>query len=227
MTSLEYDALQLAISNKARVLYTLYLRPRANMKEGTVDLNYADILNLLNAKEKVIELGRQINALLKELSSVGLIELQAEQDLKRSLNKETITLPLVKPISVAQINTDNMSLNHHAMEIEWRPETQVFEQICQLIGLIEHGYSTEELGEFIAYWLGYPERRFTDYQWTQKFVLSIKLRRQRFPVSKQQTKVGHQWVTLDATIEIDDNVRQLVEQYSNKEDSHKKDNEKK
>lgn len=220
MTSLEYDALQLAISNNARVFYCLYLRPKANIKEAKVELNYPEIMNLLNAKERVIELGRQINSLLKELSNVGLIELQLHQSLKKSLNKETVFLPLVKPLSITQIDTQNMSLTHHSMSIEWRPETQVFEQICQLIGVIEQGYSTEELGEFIAYWMGYPERRFTDYQWTQKFVLSIKLRRQRFPISKQQTKVGHQWVTLGASIEIDDNVRQLVEQYSHKKDSH-------
>lgn len=216
MTSLELDALQLAISNNARVLYSIYLRPRVQLNDSLCTLHYPEILRLLNAKQNVVELGRHINALLVELNNVGLIELSPQQDLKRSLNKQQVRLPLIKPITLDQKNTQDLP-NHHQMTIEWRPQTDVFEQVCQLVGVIEQGYSTEELGEYIAYWLGYPERKFTDYQWTQKFVLNIKLRRQRFPISKQQSKVGHQWVTLDASIEIDENVRRLVDKYSEKQ----------
>jgi DNA replication protein DnaT len=102
------------------------------------------------------------------------------------------------------------------MNVSWRPDADLFEQLCQLVGVIDKGYSADELGEYIAYWLGYPEKQFTDYQWTQKFVLNIKQRRQRLPVNKEQTKVGHQWITPQAGIEIDDNVKQLVEKYSGK-----------
>jgi hypothetical protein len=35
-------------------------------------------------------------------------------------------------------------------------------------------------------------------------------------VNKEQTKIGHQWITPQAGLEIDDNVKQLVEKYSGK-----------
>lgn len=220
MNSLEIDALQLSISNHARVLYALYLRPKVNQEDQKVKLVYSEILHLLNAKETQIQLGRQVNALLKELHKIGLIELFDEQDFKRSLNQQCVSLPLIKnPINttIPKMPTgQSAESTHYQMNIDWRPETEIFEQICQLVGVIEQGYSTEELGEFIAYWLGQPHRLFTTYQWTQKFVLIIKQRRQRFPISKQQSKVGHQWVTLDVDIEIDENVRQLVQKYSGK-----------
>ena len=217
MTSLELDALQLAISNNARVLYSIYLRPKASNHEPSVELNYPEIMRLLNAKQDEIQLGRHINSLLKELFNVGLITLNESQDLKLSLNRQTVFLALMKPVGINNITPSSANKHEYlSMHIDWRPDDAVFDQLCQLIGLIDKGYSTEELGEFIAYWIGYPERRFSEYQWTQKFALNIKLRRQRFPISKQQTKVGHQWVPLSADIEIDDNVRQLVEKYSEK-----------
>jgi len=174
-------------------------------------------MRLLNAKQDEIQLGRHINSLLKELFNVGLITLNESQDLKLSLNRQTVFLALMKPVGINNITPSSANKHEYlSMHIDWRPDDAVFDQLCQLIGLIDKGYSTEELGEFIAYWIGYPERRFSEYQWTQKFALNIKLRRQRFPISKQQTKVGHQWVPLSADIEIDDNVRQLVEKYSEK-----------
>ena len=215
MNSLELDALQLSMSNDARALYAVYLAPKASSSKGSVLLSYKDIIQFLNSKEEVLTLGRQVNSLLKELDSVGLIRIDEEQSFKRSLNKQRVHLPLSISKEIGDIATDK----HQAfvkMNVAWRPNAELFEQICQLVGVIDKGYSADELGEYIAYWLGYPEKQFTDYQWTQKFVLNIKQRRQRQPVNKEQTKIGHQWITPQAGLEIDDNVKQLVEKYSGK-----------
>jgi DNA replication protein DnaT len=172
-------------------------------------------MHFLNSKEEVVTLGRQVNSLFKELDNVGLISINHDQSYKRSLNKQVIHLPLSISRDLFDISTDKHQ-SFVKMNVSWRPDADLFEQLCQLVGVIDKGYSADELGEYIAYWLGYPEKQFTDYQWTQKFVLNIKQRRQRLPVNKEQTKVGHQWITPQAGIEIDDNVKQLVEKYSGK-----------
>jgi hypothetical protein len=215
MNSLELDALQLSMSNHARALYSVYLVSKSKSMKGNVTLSYKDIMDFLNGKEEVVTLGRQVNSLLKELDSVGLIRINHEQSYKRSLNNQVIHLPLSISKDLFDISTDKHQ-SFIKMNINWRPDADLFEQLCQLVGVIDKGYSADELGEYIAYWLGYPEKQFTDYQWTQKFVLNIKQRRQRLPVNKEQTKVGHQWITPQASIEIDDNVKQLIEKYSGK-----------
>ena len=213
MNSLELDALQLSMSNHARALYSVYLVSKSKSMKGNVTLSYKDIMHFLNGKEEVVTLGRQVNSLLKELGSVGLIKISHDQSYKRSLNNQVIHLPLSISRDLFDISTDKHQ-SFVKMKVSWRPDADLFEQLCQLVGVIDKGYSADELGEYIAYWLGYPEKQFTDYQWTQKFVLNIKQRRQRLPVNKEQTKVGHQWITPQAGIEIDDNVKQLVEKYS-------------
>jgi hypothetical protein len=215
MNSLELDALQLSMSNHARALYTVHLAPKADKTKGDVTLSYKEIMLFLNSKEEVVTLGRQVNSLLKELDNVGLISINEEQSFKRSLNNQVIHLPLSVSQEISNIATDKHQ-SFVKMNVNWRPNAELFEQICQLVGVIDKGYSADELGEYIAYWLGYPEKQFTDYQWTQKFVLNIKQRRQRQPVNKEQTKIGHQWITPQAGLEIDDNVKQLVEKYSGK-----------
>nr|WP_297348779.1 DnaT-like ssDNA-binding domain-containing protein [uncultured Glaciecola sp.] len=215
MNSLELDALQLSMSNHARALYSVYLASKGNLTKGNVTLSYKDIMQFLNGKEEIVTLGRQVNSLLKELDNVGLIKINSEQSYKRSLNNQIIYLPLSVSPEISDITTDKHQ-SFVKMNVNWRPNAELFEQICQLVGVIDKGYSADELGEYIAYWLGYPEKQFTDYQWTQKFVLNIKQRRQRLPVNKEQTKVGHQWITPQAGLEIDDNVKQLVEKYSGK-----------
>jgi hypothetical protein len=215
MNSLELDALQLSMSNHARALYSVYLISKSNAIKGNVTISYKDSMHFLNGKEEVVTLGRQVNSLFKELDNVGLISINHDQSYKRSLNKQVIHLPLSISRDLFDISTDKHQ-NFVKMNVSWRPDADLFEQLCQLVGVIDKGYSADELGEYIAYWLGYPEKQFTDYQWTQKFVLNIKQRRQRLPVNKEQTKVGHQWITPQAGIEIDDNVKQLVEKYSGK-----------
>jgi hypothetical protein len=215
MNSLELDALQLSMSNHARALYSVYLISKSGSMKGNVTISYKDIMHFLNGKEEVVTLGRQVNSLFKELDSVGLISINHDQSYKRSLNNQVIHLPLSISQDLFDISTDKHQ-SFVKMNVSWRPDADLFEQLCQLVGVIDKGYSADELGEYIAYWLGYPEKQFTYYQWTQKFVLNIKQRRQRLPVNKEQSKVGHQWITPQAGIEIDDNVKQLVEKYSGK-----------
>ena len=68
--------------------------------------------------------------------------------------------------------------------------------ICQLCGLIDPHYDEEERGEFIAYWLGRPERFATQHQWMMKFVKMLKSRRYQ---RKQTDTIGYQQMTVATT----------------------------
>lgn len=215
MNELELSALKQALSNEARVLYCLYLRPLITSTSSTVSINNKAILSVLNAQRTTVTLGREISALFKELYQVGLIEIEGESSFQKSLNQQSVRLCL----STININLEDPKLHqqHQKMSISWRPEPSLFTQVCQLVGVIDLDYNADELGEFIAYWLGRPEIQQSQYQWTQKFVLHLKQRRIRYPVAQNTasgTRVGHQWVTPKAGIEFDDNVKKLISKYS-------------
>ena len=211
MNELELETLQTPLSNLARVLYCLYLRPQINGSSKKVRINNKAILSLINNKKAVITMGRQISALFKELHSAGLVEVDANTDFSKSLHNHQITLPLTAlPQS---LENPQFHSQHKSMKLDWRPVQSIFEDLCQLVGLIEKTYSADELGEFIAYWLGRIDSQCTEYQWTQKLVIHLKQRRQRLPLSEQKSKAGHQYVTPSAGIVFDDNVKQLINQY--------------
>lgn len=211
MNELELETLQTPLSNLARVLYCLYLRPQLKANSQKVTVNNKAILTLINNKKTVITMGRQIGALLKELHDVGLIEIQTDVDFSKSLHMQAITLPL----SALPHSLENPLFHsqHKSMRLDWRPVESIFEDLCQLVGVIEKTYSADELGEFIAYWLGRIDTQCTEYQWTQKLVIHLKQRRQRLPLAEQKSKAGHQYVTPSAGIVFDDNVKQLVNKY--------------
>lgn len=211
MTDIELEALESKLSNLARVLYCLYLRPQIKLGQSSAKVNNKSILNLLNKHETVIERGRQINQLFEQLMQIGLIESSDTIDFTKSLNKHTFTLPLMAlPQS---LEDPTLHGNYSSMHLRWRPLVNVFEDLCSLIGLIEKTYSAEELGEFIAYWLGRTETQCSEYTWTQKLVIHLKQRRQRLPLSQQKTAAGHQYVTPAAGIAFDENVKHLIDQY--------------
>jgi hypothetical protein len=215
VNELELTALKQALSNEARVLYCLWLRPKLESSSYKVSINNKSIISLLNAQHTKITLGREISALFKELYHAGLIEIEGEHSFEKSLNKQIVRLCL----SGINVNLEDVSLHqqHHKMSVSWRPQEELFSQICQLVGVIELNYNADELGEFIAYWLGRPEIQQSQYQWIQKFVLHLKQRRIRQPSTQSntsQSKVGHQWVSPKAGIEFDDNVKKLVSKYS-------------
>lgn len=211
MTELELEALNTPLSNLARVVYCVYLRPQPTQGSQKVTVNNKAIIALLNNKKEVISLGRHVSALINELYKVGLVKVSDEIDFTKSLHNLELTLPLTQlPQSIENPLFHNQ---HKSMRLDWRPIDILFSDLCKLVGLIETTYSADELGEFIAYWLGRVDSQCTEYQWTQKLVIHLKQRRQRKPLSEQKTAAGHQYVTPSAGIIFDDNVKKLIEQY--------------
>ena len=211
MNQLELETLNTPLSNLARVVYCIYLRPQLSSGSQKVTVNNKGIIDLVNNKKEVITLGRQVSAIIKELHKVGLVQVPEGTDFTKSLHNQILTLPLTElPQS---IENPQFHSQHKPMRLDWRPIDSVFNDLCQLIGLIETEYSADELGEFIAYWLGRVDSQCTEYQWTQKLVIHLKQRRQRNPLAEQKTAAGHQYVTPSAGIVFDDNVKKLIEQY--------------
>lgn len=189
----------------------LGLRPTADEKTGrTGALNYKALIALLNAKDTHYSLGRQINALIKELVHHGLVSVDENTALDKSFNGKNLQLPL---LTIKQDDYPTLHLQWLPMSADWTPHPSLFDDLAALVGIIDKHYSQAELGEFIAYWMGRPEMQFSQFQWTQKFVFQIKQRRVASGVRTLQ-KVGNQWVTPKAGVEADDNAKQLVAKYS-------------
>ncbi|NCP65588.1 MAG: flavodoxin [Paraglaciecola sp.] len=209
----EQAALQQSLSNEARVLYLLGLKPKVNGHNATTPpLNYKALLGLLNAKEEKFTLGRQLNSLIKELLNVGLVKFDQDVELNHSVNGKTLLLPLLqmKPDAYSKLH-----LEWYAMQLDWQPDHALLSDLAKLVGLIDYQYSTAELGDFVAYWLGRPESQFSQFQWTQKFVFNLK--RQRLATgSGAAHRVGQQLVKQKAGIVADENAKNLVAKYSKK-----------
>lgn len=211
MNELEIEALQSPISNLAKVLYCVYLRPQASVSKPYATVNNKDIVKLLNSHKQEINKGREVNRLFEELNTSGLIETPSNCDLSKSLHKQKIQLPLIAlPKS---LEDPALHAQHKAMHLRWRPAQSIFEDLCALVGVIEATYSADELGEFIAYWLGRVDTHCTEYTWTQKLVIHLKQRRQRLPLAQQKTATGHQYVEPSAGIVFDENVKNLIDKY--------------
>ncbi len=211
MNTLELESLNTPLSNLARVLYCVYLRPQLQQNSLKVTINNKAILQLINNKKQVLTMGRQVSSLLKELHKVGLIDAGDSPDFTKSFHNQSVALPLsVLPQS---LEDPQFHSAHTSMRLDWRPQQSIFEDLCHLVGVIEKTYSADELGEFIAYWLGRIDTQCTAYQWTQKLVIHLKQRRQRLPLAQQKTATGHQYVTPSAGIVFDDNVKKLIEEY--------------
>lgn len=214
MNPSELSALNQPISNDARVLYCLELRTSANSQTGlTNPLNFKQLLNTLNGKEQRFTLGRQINGLLKELIEVGLVDLTCDTPLDKSFNGKQLILPL---FAVKQDDYNTLHMEWSGMSLNWQPTKSLFTDLAQLVGIIDKEYSQNELGEFVAYWMGRPQMQFSQFQWTQKFVFQIKQKRLASGIKPLQ-KVGNQLVTPKAAVEADDNAKKLVEKYSKKQ----------
>ncbi|MEP1448397.1 MAG: DnaT-like ssDNA-binding domain-containing protein [Paraglaciecola sp.] len=210
----EQTALLQSLSNDARILYMLGIKPTANDSTGiTSPLNYKSLLSILNTKDEKFTLGRQVNSLIKELLSVGLVTFQNEVELNHSFNGKTLVLPL----TTMQIDDySRLHLNWHKMHIDWLPNEKLIADLAKLLGIIDYDYNSSELGDFIAYWLGRPESQFSEYQWTQKFVFGLKKKRLAHGFKSVQ-KVGQQIVQTKAGIQADDNAKNLVAKYSKKD----------
>lgn len=214
MNQSELNALSQSISNDARVLYCLGLRPTADEEKGiSQPLNYKNLLTLLNGKNNHYTLGRQINELIKELINAGLVGLHKQTNLNKSFNSETLVLPLLVG---KQDDYTELHLTWSAMTLDWQPNMDLLADLSQLVGIIDKEYSHNELGEFVAYWMGRPQMQFSQFQWTQKFVFQLKQRRLASGINTLQ-KVGSQLVKPKASVEADDNAKKLVEKYRNKQ----------
>lgn len=215
-TQAEYHALCGALSNDARSLYCLGLRPTSNLSTTASEpLNYKFLLALLNGEheqDKPYARGRQINSLLRHLEQAGLVALTAEQSLEQSLNGKSILLPLC---SQAQDDFAHLHRQHQPMKTDWQPDPKLFEQMATLLGLIDKQFEEADVGEFVAYWLGRPTAVFSHFQWTQKFAYSMRKKRQASAGVVKHT-VGGQQVPVAPGIQADDNARKLVEKYSAK-----------
>ncbi len=212
-TQAEYHALSGELSNDARVLYCLGLRPTATIATATsAPLNYKHLLVLLNGdnSDTPYSRGRQINSLLKPLELAGLIALPENQSFEQSLNGQTLLLPLC---AQQQDYFSHLHRHHQPMSARWKPDQRLFEEMAKLIGLIDTQYDDADIGEFIAYWLGRPAAVFSHFQWTQKFTYALKYRRTALGMSPVK-QVGTQKVTVAPGLEADDNARKLVEKYS-------------
>lgn len=210
----EQTALLQNLSNDARILYMLGIKPTANDSTGiTSPLNYKSLLSILNTKDEKFTLGRQVNSLVKELLSVGLVTFQNEVELNHSFNGKTLVLPLT---TMKIDDYSKLHLNWHKMHIDWLPNEKLIADLAKLLGIIDYDYNSSELGDFIAYWLGRPESQFSEYQWTQKFVFNLKKKRLAHGFKSVQ-KVGQQIVQTKAGIQADDNAKNLVAKYSKKD----------
>jgi DNA replication protein DnaT len=207
----EQTALIQALSNDARILYILGIKPTADQSSGaTLPLNYKSLLCILNAKEEKYTLGRQVNSLIKELLAVGLVNFQNEVELNHSFNGKTLVLPLT---TMKEDEYSRLHLNWHTMLLEWQPNQKLISDLAKLVGIIDYEFTKNELGDFIAYWLGRPESQFSEYQWTQKFVFNLKKMRLANGFKNVQ-KVGQQIVQTKAGILADENAKNLVAKYS-------------
>ena len=207
----EQAALLQTLSNEARILYILGIKPTADQTSGvTSPLNYKSLLSILNTKEEKFTLGRQVNTLIKELLSVGLVCFQSDVELNNSFNGKILVLSLT---TMKVDEYSKLHLNWHTMNINWIPDQRLISDLAKLVGIIDYEYTKNELGDFIAYWLGRPESQFSEYQWTQKFVFNLKKMRLAHGFKNVQ-KVGQQIVQTKAGILADDNAKNLVAKYS-------------
>jgi hypothetical protein len=211
MHQAELDILKQSISNNARVLYCLVLRPSAHQSTGiSAPLNFKQIKEILNNGGGKIALGREINELLLELIACELLAPITELDDKGSLNGAQFNLPKMQ-----DTQHSNMHQIRNKMTPDWQPNDKFFQEISQLVGLIQKDYASEELGEFIAYWMGKPEQQLSSWQWTQKFILSLRKNRQ-IKGYNPTSIVGYQQIENQPEVVIDEKTRQLIDKYHGK-----------
>lgn len=211
-TKPELIALQSPLSNAARVLYCLGLRPFANLLSArSQPLQYKPLLALLNEGESekpIYHRGRQINQLLKQLEHVGLVTLPSDVTFEQSLNNVVLILPLCH---TEQSKFDHLHTERKPIHLGWQPDGALFDELASLIGLSNTNYTQQDVGEFVAYWLGRPSTQHTGYQWTQKFTQMIK---RKYPSTV--TALSSETTNNVAAIAVDDNARKLVERFHRK-----------
>lgn len=210
MNQAELAALAEVDEISARLLYCGGLRPFANQLTGaSMPLDYQQLCSLLTTSAKTFRLGRQVNDLLRHLAQAGLVSLPPQLDLNKSVNGSQVVLPLL-------INNDVSLLQQTSMHKHWQVVTNYYQDACQLVGLIDHAYTEQELGEFISYWMSRPDTQLNPLQWTQKFVQQLKRQRSQGRAERHTQTIGTQTVAQAAGVHVDDNAQALKNKYYKK-----------
>lgn len=197
MTPTEY--LQLSsprLSHPARTLYYLHLRRQAG-SGAPVILSYPELGRALAVEDpqQISGFSYQVNAsqltrLLDELQEVGLIRLDTQPQ-ENHYHGATCLLPCLSQT----FQSAPLPQTAHPMLTHWRPG-EAFHDLAKLCGLLDSRFSEEELGEFMAYWLGRPETYATEHQWMLKFIKALKARRYTRTSITPMVGTGYQQVTV-------------------------------
>ncbi|MGL4250208.1 MAG: DnaT-like ssDNA-binding domain-containing protein [Aeromonas sp.] len=192
MTPAEYNALaHPGLSHPARTLYTLQLR-RQVLENQRAWLNYPELGRALAVVDQGDPCGfsfqvnaRQLTELFDELIEAGLLLVEALPE-SEHYHHCPFQLPLLTPKVRSPLPERPFQ-----MHLRWRPDEEL-PALARLCGMIDASYSEEELGEFIAYWLGRPEVFDSQHQWMLKFIRALKTR--RYTRRKQMETQGYQQV---------------------------------
>ena len=174
MTPAEYSALaHPRLSHPARSLYTLQLR-RLVLENRLARLNYPELGRALAVVDPGNSGGfsyqvnaRQLTELLDELMEAELLQVEAQAD-SEHYHQCPFQLPLL-----SQRVRSPLPARPFQMHLQWRPDEEL-PALARLCGVIDASYSEEDLGEFIAYWLGRPEVFDSQHQWMLKFIRALR-----------------------------------------------------
>lgn len=193
MTPAEYSALaHPRLSHPARSLYTLQLR-RLVLENQAARLNYPELGRALAVVDPSDPCGfsfqvnaRQLTELFDELMEAGLLQVEPQPE-----SEHYHQCPFQLPLLTQKLRSP-LPERPFQMHLQWRPDEEL-PALARLCGVIDASYSEEDLGEFIAYWLGRPEVFDSQHQWMLKFIRALKTRRytRRKPMEVQ----GYQQVT--------------------------------
>ncbi|WP_108652921.1 DnaT-like ssDNA-binding domain-containing protein [Dongshaea marina] len=187
MTPAEYQALDdPTLPHAARTLYCMQLRRHADGSGRVGPILYPEIGKALAVREKNSqEFSFQINAsqlteLFEQLMSSGLLILAGESPVEH-YHGASFELPLLR-----QSPQSPVPQQQFAIHLEWRPDSG-FATLAKLCGLSDPNFAEEELGEFIAFWLGRPDVFKNQHQWMIQFIRSLKNNRyvRRSPTAPQ------------------------------------------
>ncbi|MGL5660168.1 MAG: DnaT-like ssDNA-binding domain-containing protein [Aeromonas sp.] len=193
MTPAEYSALaDPTLSHPARSLYTLHLR-KLVQEHQLAQLNYPELGRALAVVDSSDPSGfsfqvtaRQLTELFNTLVAAGLLHIEAPAD-----SEHYHQCPFLLPLLAHKVRSP-LPDRPFQMHLQWRPDDDL-PALARLCGVIDASYNEEDLGEFIAYWLGRPEVFDSQHQWLLKFIRALKTRRY---ARRQPTEVkGYQQVS--------------------------------
>lgn len=171
MTPSEYQALSNPqLTHPARSLYTLHLRRIASTTYPVL-ICYKTLIPALLTYDYTLT-AKQLTQLLEALQVCGLIQLAEPQVSEGHYHQAAFYLPLSE---FASMNDKPLPIPHQAfaMHLNWCPSQQ-FSTLCRLCGHASSEFSSQDLGEFIAYWLGRPDVMHNQHHWMLKFIKHLK-----------------------------------------------------